>query len=351
MSSRKSLKKLHNHVIIAMLIINFIITSTELPITLSFLHHGIVFPATDGFCKFWTFYNFSLQVTSEFLMTFASIERHLLVFHLHLVNGTRLRRIILHYIPLIFCLSYVWIFYFSTIIVYPYCKNSFSYTVMLCGLPCFEFTIPLGTYDWFADNLTTAALTALFSLLLLLRFVLQQRRMKRTFKWHRNRKIVLQLITIATLYTIFWTPLSIVALIQIIWIPTFLQDFQTEYLYYFPYVVLILRQECKCDGNSGVGGQQVTSAKTADKRVTRITRAQILPMNTIKIFNQARYLLNVVSRYSDITANDITARQYRERHYRKTLPRTTIPRTTLPRTTIPRTTLPPTPIQRARVPP
>ncbi|CAF4764802.1 unnamed protein product [Rotaria sp. Silwood1] len=53
----------------------------ELPITLQFLRVGYVKPNVNSFCLFWIWYNFSLQSTNLFLMTWTSFQRHILIFH------------------------------------------------------------------------------------------------------------------------------------------------------------------------------------------------------------------------------------------------------------------------------
>ncbi|CAF0923981.1 unnamed protein product [Adineta steineri] len=66
-------------------------------------------------------------------MTWASIERHILVFSSHR------HRFDAHTIPLIFCLIYPILFYTYTIFFYP-CEQIFEYQQVLCGSPCFKRT-------------------------------------------------------------------------------------------------------------------------------------------------------------------------------------------------------------------
>lgn len=76
-------KRRHNHVI---LLCNFILITTELPITLVYSYQGYVQPQNDQFCSFWVAYNYGL-----FLMAFASIERYFLIFTKDLfLNGDML---------------------------------------------------------------------------------------------------------------------------------------------------------------------------------------------------------------------------------------------------------------------
>ena len=123
--------RLNNHSIIALIIISFIETTSELPIALQYLRLGHVQPNKNSFCLFWIWYNFSLQTTNLILMTWTSIQRHILIFHSNWVQ-TSMGKLKWHYIPLIFCVTYIPIFYFSCIIIYQ-CENFFDYSSLLCG--------------------------------------------------------------------------------------------------------------------------------------------------------------------------------------------------------------------------
>ena len=105
-SSRQNRSRLNNHFIIALIILSFIETTSELPIALQYLHLGHVYPSKYNFCLFWIWYNFSLQTTNLFLMTWTSIQRHILIFHSNWIQ-TRIGKLKWHYIPLIFCVTYI----------------------------------------------------------------------------------------------------------------------------------------------------------------------------------------------------------------------------------------------------
>ncbi|CAF1005510.1 unnamed protein product [Adineta steineri] len=74
-------------------------------------------------------------------MTWASIERHILVFSSHRY------RFYAHTIPIIFCLIYPILLYTYTIFFYA-CEQIFDYQQVLCGSPCFKHTsFILNGYD------------------------------------------------------------------------------------------------------------------------------------------------------------------------------------------------------------
>jgi len=230
--------RLNNHPIIGLIIISFIETTTELPIALQYLRLGYVKPNKYGFCLFWIWYNFSLQTTNLTLMTWTSIQRHILIFHSNWVQ-TSIGRLKWHYIPLIFSVTYIPIFYFSCIILYQ-CENYFDYSSLLCGSICYNSVTWLSTYDWTVDLLIPSVAIPLLSITLLIRVLIQAKKMKRSLNWRSTRKMTIQLVAISILYLIFWFPLSLVSLIRIYFIQTFLQDLTDYYLNYTPYMVQLL---------------------------------------------------------------------------------------------------------------
>jgi hypothetical protein len=78
------------------------------------------------------------------------------------------------------------------------------------------------------------------SISILVRFLIQPKKMKRLLNWRSTRKMTIQLVSISILYFLFWFPLALVSLIRIYFIPTFLQDLTNYYLNYTPYMVQLL---------------------------------------------------------------------------------------------------------------
>ena len=121
--------RLNNDSIIGMILISFIQTSTELPITLNYLRLGRVQIRKPGFCLFWTWYSLSLLATNLLLMNWTAIERHIFIFHSNWLR-TRSQKWKYHYIPSIVCVMYSPLFYFACVILYQ-CENHFDYTLDL----------------------------------------------------------------------------------------------------------------------------------------------------------------------------------------------------------------------------
>ena len=88
-----------NQALLVLLIIIFIHLTIVLPMPIHFYFLGYVDPATTGYCTWWTFLEFTLNLVSESLMATISIQRHILIFQAHIFN-IRFNRYLFHYIPL-----------------------------------------------------------------------------------------------------------------------------------------------------------------------------------------------------------------------------------------------------------
>ena len=102
---RTLLNVLQNQSLLFLLIVNFLSVSADLPMLISFYHLGRVSPATAAYYTWWTFFEYSLNLISELLMATISIQRHILIFHAHILHN-RFKRFLFYYIPLLFCFIY-----------------------------------------------------------------------------------------------------------------------------------------------------------------------------------------------------------------------------------------------------
>lgn len=235
---RRHRSRLNNHSIIGLIFISCIQTSSELPITLHYLRLGRVEPMRGEFCLFWSWYNLSLLATNVSLMAWTSIQRHILIFHSNWVQ-TRSGQWKWNYFPLIFCGTYPALFYFACIIIYR-CENNFDYTSPLCGSICYVQVKWLLTFDWITNVLIFSLIIPLASISLLLRVVIQARKMRRSVNWRSTRKMTIQLAMISLLYLIFCDSVAIISLIQVYFIPTFIIEYTYYFLNYAPYVIQLL---------------------------------------------------------------------------------------------------------------
>src|SRR5690606_19514091 len=108
---------IHHHVILALLIVSLLTNFIEIPHILHYLRLGIVTSQTTLSCLIWQWCDYLFYGQANILMLWASFERHLLVFHNHLINTSR-SRFFTHYLPLLLIVIYLTLFY--TIVIFFY---------------------------------------------------------------------------------------------------------------------------------------------------------------------------------------------------------------------------------------
>lgn len=228
-------RALHNHIIIALVVVSFFQTISDLPMTLEYLRVGQAPSST--FCLMWNFFAFSNYAVGIWVMTWASLERHLLIFHDRLLARFR-GKILFHYFPLCFFLFIPWIYYVILVFFYP-CTNTFYQSLLFCGWCCYAYNNRLVLFNWLTWGVTPTCLITFLSLWLIIRVVAQKRRVQQRVNWRQHRRMVIQLLSISCLYIFFDAPTVIIGLVQLR-LPTFGYDIQILYLYYIVYLLPIL---------------------------------------------------------------------------------------------------------------
>ncbi|CAF4167672.1 unnamed protein product [Adineta steineri] len=107
------LRRRNNHVMIAIIIIDFIELIGDLTaIALPYLHTGRVYNLSV--CLYWVTGNYALQGIAAWLMAWASIDRYLLIFH-HRLRTTFIR----HDLPLASICIFVVSWYITITLTHP----------------------------------------------------------------------------------------------------------------------------------------------------------------------------------------------------------------------------------------
>ncbi|UJR11367.1 hypothetical protein I4U23_015547 [Adineta vaga] len=229
-------QSIHNHVIIILLCSSFIFVAIPISASEAFFFTEHVRPESDLFCAIWTWIHYSINISNLILMAFACMQRHWLVFRLNPLH-TRLDRILYHYIPITICMIYPWIFYFIFIFLYP-CKASYDYKKLLCLIPCYFFTHTVANTDTFMNNWIPIFAIPILSSALFIRFLVQKRRMQmEVFRWKRDRRMIIQLLSITTIYVGAWAPLQAATIYDNIFLAGEAPPFVVDYLYTFPYFI------------------------------------------------------------------------------------------------------------------
>ena len=134
LTTRVLYKALNNHAIILLLISNGVQTLIDVPFQLSSFYRGIIWPPTVSFCLFGYFIGYYLFTVCFLLITWASFERHILIFHAQFFS-THMRRLFGHYIPLGICCIYPFIYYSIFLLIYL-CENYYDKSVANCAPAC-----------------------------------------------------------------------------------------------------------------------------------------------------------------------------------------------------------------------
>jgi hypothetical protein len=127
---------LHQHLTLILVVISFLQITTDIFFSMLYYRYGKVVPASDIFCTWWNWWEYSLSGNLLYTMAWGSIERHFLVFHNSLMN-TKRKRLIFHFLPASIACVYPTLFYLA-VIVFSSCANQWDYDTVRSHLKCFE---------------------------------------------------------------------------------------------------------------------------------------------------------------------------------------------------------------------
>jgi hypothetical protein len=204
-----------NHTILIILTSNIILIFTDFSWTLDSLRRpGHILSATPAFCMIWWFFDFTLYNTQTMILAWASIERHVLIFHSQLIS-TRKNKFYYHYLPPIILIIYLITFYIG-IIFLPPCQNTFDFTSVECGSnPCYLNIKYLALWDAILHSVLPTFIIAVSSLALIYRVIAHKKRVRQPIQWRKHRRMAIQLLSLSAVYLFLNFPLKIVMLIQI----------------------------------------------------------------------------------------------------------------------------------------
>jgi hypothetical protein len=199
---------------------------------LIYLRTGLAAHSSSNFCLFWIFSTCFLDITGLFLMAFVSIERYMFIFHGMLLNQYP---IILRYIPISLCFIYPFFYFVGVVFLLP-CDQKFNYLAFLCGGGCYFYDPLWNAITWIANITIPISLIVLVNILLIIRTIHQKNRMKQRNIWSKNRKVVLQLVSIALIYCIVWLP-NVILMLMITFPPPNVNSAQIFLI--FQYVIFL----------------------------------------------------------------------------------------------------------------
>ncbi|CAF3897757.1 unnamed protein product, partial [Rotaria sordida] len=171
---RPSRNALNNHVILVDLIIGLISELTLYPSILYYYRYDGIWHRSRTFCAIWSFIDSGLYVTQMVLVCWASIERHILIFHSRWMM-TKKKLFFIHYLPLILILLYCMIYY-SIAHFFPPCENYFDDSTMQCCYLCFYDYYALFMWEMIAHEIIPSIIIVISSITLIVRVSWQKHR-------------------------------------------------------------------------------------------------------------------------------------------------------------------------------
>jgi hypothetical protein len=199
---------LNNHVIIVTLIIGLICEVTDYPWLLYYYFHEGMWERSFTFCQIWGFIDWGLYITQTVLFAWATIERHILIFHDRWLL-TKKKRFFIHYLPLIALLLYCLTLY-SIVYFFPPCQNSVNYFYVTCFDACLFDGGAFSIFDTVIDEVSPIFVIVISSIALLLRILWYKCHLRRPIQWRKHRKMTIQLLSISFLYLVFPLPFTLV---------------------------------------------------------------------------------------------------------------------------------------------
>ena len=241
---RKNLRNaMHNHVIIVLMFLAFIANVIDVPLYLdAYLHNGrSSFSSSIIICYIWLIIDYGVYGTVTVLFAYASIERHVLIFHSNQLLNTKVKRLIFHYIPLVTICTYITGFYIG-VIFFPPCENQFDYSYEACGMsPCYESISWLNIWDYLVNGVICILIETIGSITLLIRVIWKRYRAHRRVDWKKHRKMAIQLLSISALSLSITLPQAVIYSVQVF---PGMEDFAyvigSYFFYLTTYVLLLL---------------------------------------------------------------------------------------------------------------
>ena len=242
---------LHNHVIIVLLFAGLVYETTTVPLMLYYYCVGNSWKRSTSFSRFWIFID-SLSYEIQLIgFAWASIERHILIFHSQWVL-TQKKRFFVHYLPLVGVLMYCFIYYFA-FDLFPFCGD-IDFPSPTNGVPfsCIFFHRIMGKWDAICNLIVPTFIIIIFSLALLFRIIKQSTRFNRSIIWKKQRKVALQLLSISVLYLVFNFPRTILLIMTLSSTFTYVLIPYLSHLVFFALYTIFLFPIVCCGATSGL---------------------------------------------------------------------------------------------------
>ena len=212
---------------------------TTVPFTMNVYLFGIVPQQSPAFCMFWKFIDSCIYTTVPKLVAWASVERHILIFHTQWVS-TMKKRIFIHYIPIIIIVLYS-IMLYAIITPMNNCGRQFYYTVVFCGYySCMYDSVTYSLYEFVSGGVLSSFFIGTGSISLALRVVLQKRRFRQQIQWRKYRKMAIQLLSVTSIFFVLYLPPILLAIAHDFGVPSYIGNDYNIYAQFLTWYIIFL---------------------------------------------------------------------------------------------------------------
>jgi hypothetical protein len=229
---------LSNHIIIFLLLIALFYDFTDMSWYINYFRTPTTFSSTPAFRLAWGYIDWTFFTLHIILYAWATVERHILIFHDQLLS-TRKKRFFVHYLPPVVITIYC-LLYYSIVFFVVQCTNDFNNIITPLFVPCAYQNNSLFMYETIVHAILTVLTIVISSVALLLRVLWQRHRTHRQIDWRRHRKMTIQLLSISIVYIIFLFPYALITICQLCGLSTDAVVQVLSVMTFFTYYALFL---------------------------------------------------------------------------------------------------------------
>jgi len=208
-SDRILYRAVNNHIFIVLLFIGILYELIDVSWILRNTLYDTPWQMSSTFYLFWAFFDYSIYSLQIGLFSWATIERHIIIFHEKWISS-RIKRIFIHYLPIIIIITYYMTFY-SIIYYSTSCNNSFN-SFLQGGIygPCLFDKLFIVNWDLVGNQIIPTLTIAISSFVLIIRVVKRKNRVNQIIRWRKYRKMTIQLVSVSCIYVVFNSPWVII---------------------------------------------------------------------------------------------------------------------------------------------
>ncbi|CAF3515314.1 unnamed protein product [Rotaria sp. Silwood1] len=197
--------ELHNHVIIVLLFLCLCYESICIPFILYNYHFDISWQTKPILYTFWSSIDIVLNRSQLIILAWATIERHIFVFHDYWLS-TKEKRFYIHYLPIILLNVYCLVWY-VVIILFSSCFNINNQSDSNF-IPCLSMLThrSIKYFDLICHQIIPSLIIIILTIVLLLRVRWQKNHFNQSIDWKKQRRMIFQILSISILYFLFYGP-------------------------------------------------------------------------------------------------------------------------------------------------